>query len=86
VTVRHGIRQAGEWAALDELLSEFAGRWDITWSEFPGGRMFAARPLPADWSSPWVVHPDAGELRAQILRREAGPAAVIGDAVAVPAA
>lgn len=79
------IRQADEWAALDELLSEFAGRWDITWSEFPGGRMFAAKPLQGDWASPWVIDPDADELRAAILRREAVPVAPRG-AVAVPAA
>lgn len=85
MTARHGIRQADEWAALDELLSEFAGRWDITWSEFPAGRMFAAKPLPADSQSPWVVRPDASELRSEIIRREAGLAAVSGQ-VTAPAA
>jgi hypothetical protein len=85
LTGKHGIRQADQWAALDELLSEFAGRWDITWSEFPGGRLFAAKPLRADWASPWVVHPDAGELRAAILRRETAPGAVYSE-VAAPAA
>jgi hypothetical protein len=85
VTAKHGIRQADQWAALDELLSEFAGRWDITWSEFPGGRMFTAKPLPADWRSPWVVRPDASDLRDEILRREAGLAAIPGQ-VAAPAA
>jgi hypothetical protein len=81
----HDARQADEWALLDELSKEFAGRWDITWSEFPDGRMFTARPLPADWALPWVVRRYASDLRTEILRREAGLVTVPG-LVAAPAA
>lgn len=82
MTSRNEIREADEWAALDELHREFAGQWDITWSEFPGGRMFAARPLPPDGQSPWVVRRDAGELRDEILRREGRTVAAAGQVAA----
>jgi hypothetical protein len=55
---------------LDELLEEFADRWHITRSQFPNGRMFAARPLPADGRSQWVARPDPADLRAEMLRRD----------------
>ena len=75
---KHRIRSGDDQAVLDELLSEFAGRWHITRSQFPNGRMFAARPLPADGQSQWVARPDAAGLRAEIRRREAVPAALGG--------
>ncbi len=76
MTGKHRIRPADEQAVLDELLREFAGRWHITRSQFPNGRMFAARPLPVDRQSQWVARPDAAELRAEIRRREAVPDAM----------
>jgi hypothetical protein len=70
VTGKHRVRP-DEQAVLDELLKEFAGRWELTRSQFPNGRMFAARPLPVDWRSQWVARPDAAGLRSEMLRREA---------------
>jgi hypothetical protein len=73
MTGKHRIRPADDQAVLEDLLREFAGRWHITRSQFPHGRMFAARPLPADGQSQWVARPDAAGLRAEIHRREAAP-------------
>jgi hypothetical protein len=81
----HDERQADQWALLDELSKEFAGRWGITRSDFPDGRMFAAKPLLADWQSSWVIRRDAGDLHTGILRREAGLGVIPGQ-VTAPAA
>ena len=76
MTGKHRIQPADEQAVLDELVREFSGRWHITRSQFPHGRMFAARLLADGGQDQWVARPGAAELRAEIQRREAVPGAM----------
>lgn len=63
--------QDEHWAQVKELAAEFPA-WDITWTEYPQGWRFRAKPKRPSLrhADPWVIQETADKTRAAIQLRQ----------------